>query len=149
MTTNEIVTALRCISAPAGDKKANCESCPFYAIEKLDEEWREKTGMDEWTSCDCDAVGFAAADALEQLLDRCARYAEEIAVLQERQRWIPVMERLPEDGERVLSYCKDRVIHDAKWSWPQNAWFDKVTGHEYFESFVTHWMPLPDAPEVE
>ena len=28
----------------------------------------------------------AAADALEKLLDRCARYAEEIAVLQERMR---------------------------------------------------------------
>lgn len=28
----------------------------------------------------------AAASALEHLTDRCARYAEEIAVLQERQR---------------------------------------------------------------
>ena len=62
-----------------------------------------------------------------------------------RQKWIPCSERLPENGERVLAYCKDRVIHDVKWSWPQNAWFDKVTGHEYFESFVTHWMPLPES----
>lgn len=41
----------------------------------------------------------AAASALEEQRDRCARYAEEIAVLQERQRWIPVEERLPEEAE--------------------------------------------------
>lgn len=42
-----------------------------------------------------------AAELIEKLTDRCARYAEEIAVAQERQRWIPVTERLPEttDGE--------------------------------------------------
>ena len=38
----------------------------------------------------------AAADLLEKLTARCARYAEEIAVAQERTRWIPVPERLPE-----------------------------------------------------
>lgn len=34
---------------------------------------------------------------IEHLIDRCARYAEEIAVAQERTRWIPVTERLPEE----------------------------------------------------
>ena len=29
----------------------------------------------------------AAADLIEKLIDRCARYAEEIAVAQERQRY--------------------------------------------------------------
>lgn len=38
----------------------------------------------------------AAADLIEKLTDRCARYAEEIAVAQERTRWVPVGERLPE-----------------------------------------------------
>ena len=52
--------------------------------------------------CDEDAVGCvgglcdAAADKIEELVDRCARYAEEIAELRERQKWIPVTERLPE-----------------------------------------------------
>ena len=39
----------------------------------------------------------AAADLIEKLTDRCARYAEEIAVARERTRLIPVTERLPED----------------------------------------------------
>ena len=46
-----------------------------------------------------------AAELIEKLTDRCARYAEEIAVTQERTRWIPVTERLPDharpDGDRV------------------------------------------------
>ena len=37
-----------------------------------------------------------AAGLIEKLTDRCARYAEEIAVLQEREKWVPVTERLPE-----------------------------------------------------
>ena len=34
----------------------------------------------------------AAADLIEKLTARCARYAEEIAVAQERTRWVPVEE---------------------------------------------------------
>lgn len=43
----------------------------------------------------------AAADLIEKLTARCARYAEEIAVAQERQRWIYVTERLPEPPKEV------------------------------------------------
>ena len=64
MTNEEIVKALRCISTP-GDKEQHCESCPFYTKEQLDPETAEKVGTDEWCSCDCDAVGLAAADLIE------------------------------------------------------------------------------------
>lgn len=43
-----------------------------------------------------------AADLIEKLTGRCARYAEEIAVLQGRQKWVPVTERLPENEKDVL-----------------------------------------------
>ena len=121
-----------------------------YAIEKLDEEWREKTGMDEWTSCDCDAVGFAAADALEQLLECCARYAEEIAVLQERQRWIPVTERLPEPDVPVLTrdrYGNVRNRQLRRFGGEQQPLF-RPDGLSPVKD-VPYWMPLPPAPEVE
>lgn len=36
-----------------------------------------------------------AAELIEKLTDRCVRYAEEIAVAQERTRWVPVTEWLP------------------------------------------------------
>ena len=76
------------------------------------------------------------------------RLTAENAALREKQRWIPVTERLPENDGRVLAYCKDRMIHDMKWSWVQDEWFDKVSGNRFFEGFVTHWTPLPEAPEV-
>jgi hypothetical protein len=38
----------------------------------------------EYTGCDCDRMGMDAADKIEELVDRCARYAEEIAVLREK-----------------------------------------------------------------
>jgi hypothetical protein len=38
----------------------------------------------EYTGCDRDRMGVDAADKIEELVDRCARYAEEIAVLQEK-----------------------------------------------------------------
>ena len=151
MKLDEIVKSLRCIST-AGDKEQHCESCPFYVTEKLDEEWREKTGMDEWPGCDCDAVGLAAADALEKLLDRCARYAEEIAVLRERQRWIPVTERLPEDRSDVLvaAYWHERWGVYMGWCAPKRAeWSVHVGIGDRNDVAVTHWMPLPEVPEVE
>ena len=43
-----------------------------------------------------------AAELIEKLTNRCARYAEEIAVLQEREKWVPVTERLPENEKDVL-----------------------------------------------
>lgn len=61
--------------------------------------------------------------------------------------WIKCSERLPEDGNYVLGYmaygqcsvlkCEGGRLYTAG-CWvplPKNA--------------VTHWMPLPDAPEVE
>ena len=100
MKNEEIVKALRCIST-AGGKNA-CEHCSYWKEEEVPEEERPIYGADTWHSCDIDRVGLDGADLIERLSDRCARYAEEIAVAQERQRWIPVTERLPEEGVPVL-----------------------------------------------
>ena len=57
----------------------------------------------------------AAADLIEKLTDRCARYAEEIAVAQERTRWIPVTERLPEDPvQKVLIFVPHPALQTYK-----------------------------------
>ena len=108
---------------------------------------------------DCGILGCRivreAAELIEKLTDRCARYAEEIAVAQERQRWIPVTERLPEttDGDYVLAYVTWKDTHIDY----QNAVVMAFVSEDGLVDVemdcvldgVTHWMPLPEGPEVE
>lgn len=97
----------------------------------------------------------AAADLTERLTDRCARYAEEIAVLQERQKWIPVTERLPEGDDDVLAVVHGRptqnieligALHIAAYCGSDAGWYVPEYP-DWDDPQVTHWMPLPDGPE--
>ena len=83
-----------------------------------------------------------AADLIEKLTDRCACYAEEIAVLQEREKWVPVTERLPDEKQRVLVRCKI-VGTTAGW----RLWGKWMTDMGDGGGEITHWMPLPEPPE--
>lgn len=73
--TTELVAALRC-SSQAPTSSPPCTTCAYRVVESLDGK--------KYTGCDCDRMGVDAADKIEELVDRCARYAEEIAVLQEK-----------------------------------------------------------------
>lgn len=96
-----------------------------------------------------------SGEQIERLADRCARYAEEIAVLQEKTRWIPVEERLPEIsnswGVSDIVLC---IISDLSGYPPPNPGLcvyledGRWTCHGQIVR-VTHWMPLPEGPEVE
>lgn len=77
MKTEKIAAALRCSSQVPGPQ-LDCRTCPYHMEESVD-------GVD-YAGCDCDRIAVDAADRLEGLVDRCARYAEEIAVLRERVR---------------------------------------------------------------
>lgn len=116
MKKEEIVRALRCISTAGGENA--CEHCPYWKEEEVPEEERPLYGADTMHSCDVDRVGLDGADLIERLTARCARYAEEIAVAQERTRWAPVEERLPEisnswGGYRMLSCASLAILPDT------------------------------------
>jgi len=69
---------------------------------------------------------------------------EFVAELEAERHWIPVSERLPE-GEKVLVLWKDGAIH-LDWTF--------IDGGSYYwwnsgQANVTHWMPLPEPPEVQ
>lgn len=57
---------------------------------------------------------------------------------QAERRWIPVSERLPEDGRTILTYTLggniEVFLYDS--STYQPVWYG-----------VTHWMPLPEPPK--
>ncbi|MBK8226548.1 MAG: DUF551 domain-containing protein [Flavobacteriales bacterium] len=89
-------------------------------------------------------------------------------------RWVPVSERLPDDGQRVLCYLpkntvflpgktgatEERLVvvmrfaHDffAKnpsktgYAGPPHFWLGEGTSNRFFQE-VSHWMPLPERPE--
>lgn len=150
MKNEEIVKALRCIST-AGGKNA-CEHCSYWKEEEVPEEERPIYGADTMHSCDVDRVGLDGADLIERLTDRCARYAEEIAVAQERQRWIPVEERLPEDRSDVLvvAYWHERWGVYMGWCAPKRAeWSVHIGIGDRNDVAVTYWMPLHEGPEEE
>ena len=168
MTDKEIVQALRCTSTP-GSLHEDCTGCPYYRKEKLDAELKEKLGVDTWISCDVNKVGMDAADLIERLTAENEELRKEIEwkdmvialaqrkqveaeaerdALREKQRWIPVTERFPERDVQVLGWYKDNPFSQYRpevVAWNGNGWVF-VYAHRYVTN-VTHWMPLPEAPE--
>nr|DAT31755.1 MAG TPA: Protein of unknown function (DUF551) [Caudoviricetes sp.] len=79
-------------------------------------------------------IEFAAANVIERL-------TAENAALREKQRWISVTEKTPEYDMPQLALNADGDALIANYAYGE--WFD--TWGQDVE--VTHWMPLPDAPE--
>lgn len=101
------------------------------------------------------AVLREAADVLQEYIDRCKRYAEETMALREKQQWIPVTERLPETEDFVLAVVNGKPaenvtlvdsIEIASFMRDEGWCLDMYP--EWEDPKVTHWMPLPPAPEV-
>ena len=164
MTDKEIVQALRCTSTP-GSLHEDCTGCPYYRKEKLDAELKEKLGVDTWPSCDVNKVGMDAADLIERL-------TAENAALREKQRWIPVTERMPEERvlvnvvwvnrapepyyERIknVPFSGTACFYRENWYWDSPVVLDLLAkyGEDNLDLVddaveITHWMPLPEAPE--
>ena len=145
MTYKEIVQALQYCSDP------DCKDCPT-----------------------CKYVGLG--DCLERLVadaaDLIERLTAENAVLREKQRWIPVAERMPEERvlvnvvwvnrapepyyERIknVPFSGTACFYRENWYWDSPVVLDLLA--EYGEDNldlvddaveITHWLPMPEAPE--
>ena len=145
MTEKEIVQALRqCAKSDC----SSCGTCPIFPDRECVEH-----------------LATAAASLIERL-------TAENAALREKQRWIPVTERPPEERVLVNVVWVNRVpepyykkikgvpfsdtacFYRGRWYWDSPAVLDLLA--EYGEDEIdlvdeaveiTHWRPLPEAPE--
>lgn len=115
----EIVQALRCISTVCSATDRDCLKCGYFR---------------KWFGCDADRLSTDAADLIERL-------TAENAALREKKRWISVTEKTPEYDMPQLALNADGDALIANYAYGE--WFD--TWGQDVE--VTHWMPLPEAPE--
>lgn len=127
MTEKEIVRSLRHCST------TDCVDCPAC-------KYGTHLGCVERLVAD-------AADLIERL-------TAERDALREKQRWIPVTERMPETGVPVLvNYIgTDELPHAdgvVAWTdWGALWWEGSLVDSESEVTVpITHWMPLPEAPE--
>ena len=142
MTDKEIVQALRCCAKGLGHDDA-CENCKVGEIQDRRE-----------------YIEFAAANVIERL-------TAENAELREKQRWIPVTERLPDERKAVIILLKDgqvfrgeireRIALPEWWYFYDASDTDMdMLGVMYplfddglwlHENPVVAWMQRPEAPE--
>jgi len=95
--------------------------------------------------------GMELSEGIPHGLREChLRAVARIAELEEKQRWIPVSERLPEvyrneDGEFIPF-----LVCEGDGDRPFIAMYGGTNWHAgIFVPDVTHWMPLPELPEVQ
>lgn len=89
----------------------------------------------------------------EQLREAAALVAKESAELLER-RWIPVEERLPETESWGASKVVLGIVQNESGYPPPNPCFCVYLGNQQWTirgrmATITHWMPLPEPPEVK
>lgn len=92
-----------------------------------------------------------AAAAIEELSKQHeAQRQNLIALMNDTPRWIPVTERLPEQGKRYLviryDYVTKTAFIDILWHDAHDLWWNRLYKGQYN---VTHWMPLPEPPKEE
>ena len=97
-----------------------------------------------------DPNGLSDCDSLrrqnEMNHDLIRKLREEIRVLREERRWVPVGERLPPDNVAVLCWV-DGCGAEMVWR-EKGQWFLSFAGYPISDSTYTHWQPLPTGPEV-
>ena len=147
MTDKDVIQALRCCA------DGECKDCAMHEDkQRCQENLLDKAAdlIERLTAENADLrKEIEWKDMVIALAQRKQAEAEEERdALREKQRWIPVTERLPERDVQVLGWYKDNPFSQYRpevVAWNGNGWVF-VYAHRYVTN-VTHWMTLPKAPE--
>jgi len=86
----------------------------------------------------------------EEKMDNVLAKQMAIFSIIDKSGWIPVAERLPKEGQRVLAYEKPDLIVVAEMHSRMplvgGIWWSTDNGYTPYSVFPSHWMPLPAPP---
>ena len=89
--------------------------------------------------------GFSGKTAAVQAVSDACVLAVAALREQEKRRWIPVADRLPDVGSRVIACGEKGGVFVVKSDGIKTG-FGRMDGASKYRSF-THWMPLPEPPK--
>lgn len=127
---------------PKENLERACEECIHYWA--CSRQCGEPMAQRSATGCECyeTVKSIAAARLIERLP------AENAALREKVPQWISVEDRLPIDRlSKYLVAFRDAggSIVDMARYFPSDGW--TCDNWEVPQNLITHWMPLPDAPE--
>ena len=151
----QIIEAVRCFANPSMWMERVCDDCRFWETKTLTPEDQKRYGVPVWKYCNTTKVCTMAADRLANDQTHIAALQKEIEQLRSERRWIPVTERLPENGQKVLCWGEyfrygdfNAMFADYALGYQFNGnWGGEVTNGTKARALA--WMPLPEPPEVE
>lgn len=113
-----------------------------------EEHWDCPYGNEGMTDC-VDRLEVAYEDTIENLLQLAQALSSADVAPVAHGRWIPVAERMPERDVPVLGWYKDNPFSaycSEVVAWNGSGWVF-IYAHRYVTD-VTHWMQLPEPPEM-
>lgn len=109
-------------------------------------EWQENYQHNQYTTAAKQMLGVMAESAWKAGRRAAMLQAGNSPVIQDT--WIPVSERMPVEFEEVIAFDGDQVYGEAMYSSDDGFTID---GYDPCDRLnlqnVTHWMPLPAAPQ--
>jgi hypothetical protein len=93
-----------------------------------------------------DVAAIDGANSVIELIDNLSEARRELATLKESTRWVPVEERLPEDGVWVYQIAEPGGIGFGYIE--KGHWYAHTENHTLIGK-VTHWQPIQPLPPVE
>jgi hypothetical protein len=105
------------------------------------QETHDYEGCEAWHCGDCQYEKYGKGYFCSSI-----KQAEKMTAKSYRkQEWISVDDRLPKELTHIIVCDEDRTVGEALYLSANH--FEWLSSEEL--AFVTHWMPLPEAPKME